>query len=107
MQEHFVDKINFFKFLSMSDKPRLHQLKIFNSSTRRFSDWLNLSSRIGKYHQERGNTLRHELIKHAKMSYSVVSLVFRKFSCGTYQNDLNRGTSKLRHSKYLKKYEPC
>ena len=32
MQELFVDKIHFFKFLSMSDKPRLHQLKIITSS---------------------------------------------------------------------------
>ena len=28
MQELLVDKIHFFKFLSMSDKPWLHQLKI-------------------------------------------------------------------------------
>ena len=32
MQELFVDKIHFFKFLSMSDKPRLHQLKIITST---------------------------------------------------------------------------
>ena len=32
MQEYFVDKIHFFKFLSMSDKPRLHQLKTITSS---------------------------------------------------------------------------
>ena len=32
MQELFVDKIHFSKFLSMSDKPPLHQLKIFAST---------------------------------------------------------------------------
>ena len=32
MLELFADKINFFKFLSMSDKPRLLQLKIITSS---------------------------------------------------------------------------
>ena len=32
MQELFFDKIYFFKFLSMSDKPRLYQLKIITSS---------------------------------------------------------------------------
>ena len=32
MQELFVDKIHFFKFLSMSDNQRLHQLKMISSS---------------------------------------------------------------------------
>ena len=32
MQELFVDKFHFLKFLSMSDKPQLHQLKVINSS---------------------------------------------------------------------------
>ena len=35
----------------------------------------------------------HQLIKHAKFSYSIISVVFCKFSCGTYWNSLNRGTS--------------
>ena len=47
------------------------------------------------------------LIKHSKISYSIASLVFCKCSCVIYRNGPNRGTSKLRHSKYLKKYEPC
>ena len=33
MQELFVDKIHFFKFISMSDKLRLHQLKIITSTS--------------------------------------------------------------------------
>ena len=32
MQELFVDKIHFFKFFSMVDKLRLHQLKIITST---------------------------------------------------------------------------
>ena len=35
----------------------------------------------------------HQLIKHTKISYSIASLVFYKFSCMTYRNGLNRGTS--------------
>ena len=46
-------------------------------------------------------------MKHIKLSYSIVSFLFRKFSDPNYQNGLNRGTSTLRHSEYLKKYEPC
>ena len=46
------------------------------------------------------NKKPYRLIKHAKISYSIISVVFGKFSCGTYQNGLNRGASKLRRSKY-------
>ena len=53
------------------------------------------------------NTKPHQLMKHAKICYSMVLLVFRKSSCGTYRSGLNQGTSKLRYSEYLKKYEPC
>ena len=103
MLELFVDKIHFFKFLSVSDKPRLHQLKIITStstcSTSTFKLlWLSESfhlygeipSRKGKYSVLRTNTKPHQLIKHAKISYSIVSLVFRKFSYRTYRNGLNQ-----------------
>ena len=114
MQELFVDKIYFFKFLSMSDKPQLQQLKIITSipSTVQASltAWL-FPSVPGKAIKEgeipNWNTKPDQLIKHAKISYSIVSLLFLKFSCGPYQNGFSRGTSKLRYSKYLKKYEPC
>ena len=66
----------------------------------------------------RGNTIKegeilyvenkykaHQLTKHAKISYFIVSLVFCTFSCQIYRNGLNRVFSKLRYSKYLKKYE--
>ena len=50
----------------------------------------------------RTNSKPYQLIKHAKIGYFIVSLVFRKFSYQTYQN----GPSP-RYSEYLKKYEPC
>ena len=37
----------------------------------------------------RRNTTSQQLIKHNKISYSIVSLVFWKFLCSTYLNDLN------------------
>ena len=99
MQELFVDKIHFFKFLCMSDKPRLHQLNIITSSRSRYKlPWLpeyfhsygEIPSRKGKYPMLRTNTKPHQLIKHAKISYSIVSLVFHKFSYRTYRNGLNQ-----------------
>ena len=106
MQELFLDKIHFFKFISTSDKPWLDQLKIITVLlfVERFSCF---STKKGKYPVRRTNTRPQQLIEHTKISYSIASLVFRKFSCVAYQNGLNRGTSKLRGSRYLKKYEPC
>ena len=102
MQELFVDKIHFFKFLSMNDKPRLHQLKTITSSrsTQYKIPWLpecfhqhgEIPSRKGKYPMLRTNTKPRQPIKHAKISYSIVSLVFRKFSYRTYRNGLNQDT---------------
>ena len=114
MQELFVDKIHFFKFLCMSDKPRLHQLNIITSSRSRYKlPWLpeyfhsygEIPSRKGKYPMLRTNTKPHQLIKHAKISYSIVSLVFRKFSYRTYRNGLNQvpqswGTRSISKSTY-------
>ena len=100
MQELFVDKIHFFKFLSMSDKPRLHQLKSITSSRSSkvkasrlpecFHPYGKIPSRKGKYPMVRRNTKPHQVIKRAKTSYSIVSLVFCKFSYLTYRNGLNR-----------------
>ena len=104
MQELFVDKIPFLKFLSMSGKPRLHLLKIITSSrctvyklpslAECFHPYGEILSRKGKYPMFRTNTKPHQLIKHAEISYSIASLVFRKFSYRTYQNDLNQGTQR-------------
>ena len=109
-QEIFVNKILFFKFLSMSDKPWLDQLKI-TTATRgvvvQASLDLSIVTRKGKYTVVTTIMKPQQLIKHIKISYFLASLVFCKYSCFTYWNGLNQGTSKLRHSKYLKKYKPC
>ena len=99
MQELFVDKTDFFKFLCMSDKPRLHQLNIITSSRSRYKlPWLpeyfhsygEIPLRNGKYPILKTNTKPHHLIKHAKISYSIASLVFWKFSYRTYRNSLKQ-----------------
>ena len=41
----------------MNDKPRLDQLKIIIATRRTVQASLNLSIRMGKYQQGRGNTL--------------------------------------------------
>ena len=55
MQELFVDKIHFFKSLSMSDKPRLHQLKIITSSR---SSTVQASLTAWMFSFVRGNTIK-------------------------------------------------
>ena len=104
MQELFIDKIHSFKFLSISDKPRLHQLKIITSprstvqtslTAWMFHPYGEIPSRKGKYPMLRKNTKPHQLIKHAKVFCSIASLLFRKFSYHTYRNGLNRSISRL------------
>ena len=59
-------------------------------------------SREGKHPMLRTNTKHHQFIRHAKISYSIVSLLFSKFSYRTYPNGLNRvpqGWSTLSTSK--------
>ena len=95
MQELFVDKIHFFKFLSMSGKPRRHQLNITSSRSTvqaSLTVWMfsSIPTRKGKYRILRANTKPHQLIKHAKISYSIVTLVFYKFSYRIFWNGLNR-----------------
>ena len=84
----------------MSDKPRLHQLKTitFSHSTQYklpslpeyFCQHGEIPSRMGKYLTLRTNTKPHQLIKHAEISYSIISLEFCKFSYRTYQNGLHQ-----------------
>ena len=85
MQELFFKKI---KFLSMSKKPALHQLKNFTSSRitvqASLTALISLSVSMGKYPMFRTNAKFHQLITDAKISYSIVSLVFCKFSYRTY-----------------------
>ena len=49
----------------------------------------------------------NNLMKHTRIFYLIVSLVFHRFSCTSYRNGLHQDASKLRCSKYLKKYEEC
>ena len=70
MQELFVDKIQFFKFLSTSDKPWLNQLKVITAThvvvvqaSLNLSVQGTIGTRKEKYQQGRGNTLtkkKHE-----------------------------------------------
>ena len=100
MQELFVEKIHFFKFLCISDKPQLHQLDIITSSvvvqyklpwlSQYFQSYGEIQSKKGKCPMFRTITKPHQLIKHAKISSSIVSLMFRKFSYRTYRNCLNQ-----------------
>ena len=108
MLELFVEKMHFFKFPSLSDKP-LGLGKNYHCYSYIVQASLNCSIRAkkGKYPVLKLNTKFHQLIKHAKVSYSIASLEFYKFPFVTYRNGLNRGTSRLRHSRYLKKYDPC
>ena len=55
----------------------------------------------------RRNTKPHQLIKHAKISYSIVSLVFLQILVLNLLKLSKPGASKLRYSEYLKKYKKC
>ena len=76
----------------MNGKPWLNQLKIITRS-RSFSEsfhWYEkgeIPAKRGKYPVLRTNTKPHQPIKHPKISYPLVSLVFHKFLCGTRQNE--------------------
>lgn len=97
------------------DKPWLDQLKMITATPYSSCKFLwtfqlvqgELPTRKRLYHVLRKNTKPEQLIKPTKLSFSIVSVVFHKFLCSIYQNCLNRGTSKLRHSTYLKKSELC
>ena len=55
-----------------------------------FHPYGEIPSTKGKYPMLTTNTKHHQLIKRAKISYSIVSLVFRKFSYRIYRNGVNR-----------------
>ena len=54
-----------------------------------FHPYGEIPSRKGKYPKLRTNTKPHQL-KHVNISYSIASLVFRKFLYRTYRTGLNR-----------------
>ena len=70
MQELFVEKIHFFKFISTNGEPRLHQLKIIissgSSTVQAFlTGWIFLSVR--------GNTTKEEEIPYIENKYKTSS----------------------------------
>ena len=58
MQELFLDKLYFFKFLSMIDKPRLHQRKMITSSR----SMVQASLTAWMFSSKWGNTIKEEEI---------------------------------------------
>ena len=75
MQEVFVDKIYFLTFLSMSDKSRLHQLKIITST--RSTEQASLT--VGKYPLLRKNTKLANLSSTLKFFISYLHMYFVHF----------------------------
>ena len=87
MQELFVDKIYFFKFLCTSDKAWLDQLK--TTVLLLMERFNSIGARKEKYPVLRTNIKTQQLIEHTKMSFSIAPFVFCKFSCVAYHNGLN------------------
>ena len=108
MLELFDDRFHFFKFLSMSNKPP-GPAKNYHCYSYIVQASLNCSicTRKGKYPEVKANANFHQLTKHAEISYSTASLVLCKFLSETYRNGLSQGLPRLKHSRYLKKYELC
>ena len=100
MQELFIDKIHFFKFFLYEWQTTTAPANYYHFSlcSRYKLPWLpelfhlfgEIPSRKGIYLILKTNTKPHHLIKHAKISYAIASLVFRKFSNRTYRNGLNQ-----------------
>ena len=103
VQELFIDKIHIFMYFSMSDKLLLDQLKFITATSAILV--VQIPTRKEKYPVLRTNMKPQQLTKHTKIFYFLASHVFHKFLYYTCRNGLNWGTSKLKHFKYLKKYE--
>ena len=104
IQELLVDKTCFFAFLPVSDKAIMNQLNIITATC--------IASLSEPFHTclwptRKGEYLRlTNAIKHTEMSYLIASLASHRFLCVSYQNVLERGTSKLRNYNKLQKYQP-
>ena len=108
MLELFVEKIHFFKFLSMSNKP-LEPAEKYYCYSYIVQASLNCSirARKGKYPVLKINTKFHQLIKHAKifllLSFTGIMQIFVR--------DLPKSSKpshlKAEASRYLKTNEPC
>ena len=101
----------------MSDKPRLHQLKIITSS---HSSKVEASLTAWMFSSVRENTIKEEEMPYGEKKYKTSpsyqapqNFLFHSLSC-TLQIFVpnlpkwsKQSTSRLSYSKYLKKYEPC
>ena len=71
MQELFIHKVHFFKFLSMSDKPRLHHVKIITSS--RSVTTVQASLTAWMFSSVRGNIIKEGETPSAENKYKASS----------------------------------
>ena len=111
MQELIVAKTHLLKFLSISDKSGLDQLKIIITTRRTIlPKFIHAYSRpirkweylvLRKSAQSHRPNQAHLLLS----SYFIEFLVFRRFLCLSYQNSLHGGTSKLKYCQRLTKYK--
>ena len=115
-QELFVDKINFFNILCISDKPRLHQLNITSSRSSTVQAFLT----AWIFSLVRGNTIKEGEINYVGNKYKTSptyqarwNFFFHSLTCisqifvPNLQKRSKPSAWKLRCSEYLKKYEPC
>ena len=117
IQKLFLNIIHFFKFLSLSDKPQLHQLKIITSSR---SSTVQASLTARMFSSIWGNTIKEREIPYVENKYKTSptyqarwNFLFYSLNCISqiFVPNLLKwskpSTSKLRYFKYLKKYESC
>ena len=113
MQELIVVKTHLLKFLSISDKSGLDQLKtIITTRSTILPKFIHAYSRpirkweylvLRKSAQSHRPNQAHLLLS----SYFMEFLVFRRFLCLSYQNSLHGGTSKVKYCQQLTKYKLC
>ena len=66
MQELFVGKIHFFRFLSTSDKPRLYQLKVVPPTRSAYIRTVQASLTVWIFPSAWGYTIKEEEIPYAE-----------------------------------------
>ena len=113
MQVLIAVKTHLLKFLSISDKSRLDQLKtIITARSTILPKFIHAHPRPirkGEYLVLRKSVQSHRLNQpHLLLSsYFIEFLVFRRFLCLSYQNGVHGGTSKLKYCQQITKYKLC
>ena len=103
----YARTISFYESQTTIGPANYHYYSQYSTSfSESFIPYEEIPKTKGKYPIFIINAKSQQLIKHAKISYFIGLFVFRKFSCGTYRNGLNRDASKLKYSMNLEKYEP-